>query len=113
MDYGRHDTPLSAPRPHTHTHTQTHKYTAVKRERKKDCGKEKNLDPSSGLCVGTGEQFVLQNSHYQLSAEGLQLAAVVHSVAQPNMQAYFFSSLPLFVNMHISLLLTSPSLLFI
>lgn len=42
---------------------------------------EKNLDPCGGLCVGTGEQFVLQNSHYQHSAAGLQLARVERSVA--------------------------------
>lgn len=50
---------------------------------------EKNLDPSGGLCVGTGEQFVLQNSHYQHSAAGLQLAGVEHSVARPNERLIF------------------------
>lgn len=67
---------------HTHTHTQQCN------EKRKDT-EEKNLDPSGGLCVGTGEQFVLQNSHYQHSAAGLQLAGVEHSVAQPNERLIF------------------------
>lgn len=50
---------------------------------------EKNLDPCGGLCVGTGEQFVLQNSHYQHSAAGLQLAGVERSVAWPNERLIF------------------------
>lgn len=50
---------------------------------------EKNLDPSGGLCVGTGEQSVLQESHYQHSAAGLQLAGVERSVARPNERLIF------------------------
>lgn len=47
------------------------------------------MDPSTGLCVGTGEQFVLQNSHYQHSAAGLQLAGAERSVAQQNKRLIF------------------------
>ncbi len=66
---------------YTHTHTNTEKQ---KCSEKREEMEEKNLDPCGGLCVGTGEQFVLQNSHYQHSAAGLQLAGVERSVARPN-----------------------------
>ena len=69
-----------------HTRTYTHTHTQVQKGKEIE---EKNLDPSSGLCVGTGEQFVLQNSHYQHSAAGLQLAGVEHSVARPNERLIF------------------------
>lgn len=71
---------------HTHIHTNTE--TQKCNEKRKEM-EEKNLDPSGGLCVGTGEQFVLQNSHYQHSAAGLQLAGVERSVARPNERLIF------------------------
>lgn len=79
------------------THTRKHRDAEVEWKKKKEM-EEKNLDPCGGLCVGTGEQFVLQNSHYQHSAAGLQLAGVERSVAWPNERLIF---LPFVVKMQI------------
>lgn len=72
------------PDKYTQAHTRTQKCSEKQKEME-----EKNLDPCGGLCVGTGEQFVLQNSHYQHSAAGLQLAGVERSVAWPNERLIF------------------------
>lgn len=65
------------------------------------------MDPSGGLCVGTGEQFVLQNSHYQHSAAGLQLAGAERSVAQQNKRLIF---LPFLLKCRYDQLLTAKFL---
>lgn len=66
---------------HTHPNRDTEVQWRKKKGKKERWRGEKNLDPCCGLCVGTGEQFVLQNSHYQHSAAGLQLAGAEGSVA--------------------------------
>lgn len=86
----RPDIAAEKPGSRSHPNTDTQKCSGERKKRKREKrameGRRggENLDPCCGLCVGTGEQFVLQNSHYQHSAAGLQLAGAEGSVAWPN-----------------------------
>lgn len=80
---------------HTLIYTNTETQKCSKKGKR---WRKKNLDRCCGLCVGTGEWFVLQNSHYQHSAAGLQLARAEGSVAWPNERLI---SLPFFVKTQI------------